>query len=399
MTEPFGAPDWATRDQPLSFQWSGISDEQLVSAGLPLVGKKNRCTARRAIVANLIRAHCGGQWVSYSRDRNHYTGQARYQGEAYTYVNVLNVVEEFNAARLICEERARRGQLGWQSRMTASPELLLRIGPIRGLQYSPRELVRLKDAEGVLIDYRDTAHTRKMRCEVAELNEALRSASISLASPDVKWGGIAVALDGQIVHPSRIAGYRVFNNSWERGGRFYGPFWQSLPKVRRADLTIGGMSVREHDFAQLHPRLLYAEFGSSPENDAYSIDGYEDQRETVKCAWQIMINALSRRSAVAALADQLGGFHQQYKAARLLEALEKRHSMISEAFYTGAGLRLQRTDSELMLHIERRCLSEGIIALPVHDSFIVKTAFSERVHEIMEEELRSTLNAVRSTRT
>jgi hypothetical protein len=141
-------PCWAASDLPLSFEWSGISDEQLANAGLQIFGNGKRCFARRAIVANLVRAYCGDRWVSYSRDRNHYTGQTRYQSDAYTYANVLNVVEELHDAHLIREERARRGQLGWQSRMTALPELLPLIGPVHQLQCSPRELVRLKDAEG-----------------------------------------------------------------------------------------------------------------------------------------------------------------------------------------------------------------------------------------------------------
>ena len=88
-----------------------------------------------------------------------------------------------------------------------------------------------------------------------------------------------------------------------------------------------------------------------------------------------------------ALAGELGGLSYLADANRLLSALEERHAKIRPAFYTGAGLRLQRTDSDLMMRVEGKCIAEGIVALPVHDSFIVKLGKAERVREIMDMEL------------
>ena len=141
----------------------------------------------------------------------------------------------------------------------------------------------------------------------------------------------------------------------------------------------------------LHPRLLYAAFGRSPDGDAYTIDGYG--RNLAKSAWQILINASSRRSALVAVAQELGGLCRQAEAGDLLSALELRHGAISAAFYTGEGLRLQRTDSDLMMRIGLRCISEGIVALPVHDSCIVRARHSSRTQEIMDLELSATLKS------
>jgi hypothetical protein len=149
-----------------------------------------------------------------------------------------------------------------------------------------------------------------------------------------------------------------------------------------------GAGVAEHDFAQLHPRLLYAELGCRLEGDAYTIRGYESDRPAVKQAWQILINAASRSKAVPALATELGGLHRQAEAARLLEAVEHHHRPIAGAFYTGAGLRLQRRDSDLIVGILQQCLSEGIVALPIHDSLIAAQGRpAEQAHEIMHERL------------
>jgi hypothetical protein len=395
MQDRISAPFGAARDQPLSFQWSGISDQQLALAGLSTTGPMKRLAARRAIVANLVVASSTGQWVSYSRDRNHYTGKRRYFGDAYTYTNVLGVIEELREAQLIQEDRSTRGQLGWQSRMRPVRELLLRLGRLPELHYAPRELVRLKES-GRLVDYFETAVTRRMRREVHQLNEAFASVRIALVSPDVPWTGASVVMDGQVIHPARVAGYRVFNGSWNLGGRYYGPFWQTLPRWRRLYLTIGGEPIVEHDFAQLHPRLLYAAFARSLDGDAYTVAGHD--RDLAKCAWQILINASSRRSAISAVARQLGGPRYQAEAEPILRALEVRHAAINRAFYTGEGLRLQRMDSDLMMRIGLRCISEGIVALPVHDSCIVQVRHSARTQEIMDEELAAGLRSISGRR-
>jgi hypothetical protein len=148
--------------------------------------------------------------------------------------------------------------------------------------------------------------------------------------------------------------------------------------------------------ASMRPGLLvslqYAAFGRALEGDAYSIDGVA--RDLTKRAWQILINASSRRSAVSAVASHLGGLRHQTEAEVLLRALEVRHAAINRAFYTGEGLRLQRMDSDLMMRIGLRCSSEGIVALPVHDSCIVQVRHSALTQEIMDEELAAGLRSI-----
>ena len=250
-----------------------------------------------------------------------------------------------------------------------------------------------------MVDYADTPYTYGIRHEVAAVNEAFRGVNIGLVSTDVAWNGIAMHLDGAVVHPARVVGHRVFNGGWQFGGRLYGPFWQNLNKQRRRQLTIDGVGVIEHDFAQLHPRLLYARCGRPIHGDAYTIRGYDGARPAVKLAWQILINAQSAKAAIFALARELGGLERQIEAARLLQTLENHHRPIAAAFYTGAGLTLQRCDSDLMMAILRQCLSEGIVALPVHDSLIVpRGARADRVQEIMNAHLEHILRQLADIR-
>ncbi len=123
-------------------------------------------------------------------------------------------------------------------------------------------------------------------------------------------------------------------------------------------------------------------------------------RSLVKMAWQIMINANSRPKAAKALVfniadpDKYPDF-DEYTARRLLRALELRHGPISAYFYSGVGRRLQFLDSELLLDVLDRCHDCGIVALPIHDSVIVRQDCSARVSEIMEEQLQRKLEVLR----
>lgn len=51
--------------------------------------------------------------------------------------------------------------------------------------------------------------------------------------------------------------------------------------------------------------------------------------------------------------------------------IEEKHSAIANTFQTGAWRRLQRSDSDIALEVITNLMAKGIVALPVHDSFIV----------------------------
>jgi hypothetical protein len=78
----------------------------------------------------------------------------------------------------------------------------------------------------------------------------------------------------------------------------------------------------------------------------------------------------------------------------VLTAIERRHDQIRGAFYSGLGLVLQQIDAELMMKVEGRCPAEGIVGLPIHDSFVVASANEARVIEIMDHELANTLREI-----
>ena len=184
---------------------------------------------------------------------------------------------------------------------------------------------------------------------------------------------------------------RIFNNSdFRQGGRIYaeGGAWQSLPKAERLKLLINGEPVVEIDYSQLHPVLAYAQCEHSFPGGAYDVPGYP--RDLVKIAVSVLLNSASQNGARHTLAHKpemaqvvLGedcpiantttelwakleqsypGYAQAASCAadRLIEALLVKHDAIRTMFFTGAGLRLQRLDSDIAEAVMRTMRKRGV---------------------------------------
>jgi len=213
---------------------------------------------------------------------------------------------------------------------------------------------------------------------------------------------------------------RLFNNSMEYGGRWYGSY-QQLPKVERRKILIDGERTVEPDYKAIHINLLYAREGLQFAGDPYLVDGYE--RSTIKtvCLQLVNIENLGAfkqgitksgkpetKSLAASYADKVRVYNQQkalgFKANQpkkpkkllgfiegipdgvkgddLLNKLMERHKPIAHHFGTDRiGLILQRMDSEVLSNALERL--HGIPCLPVHDSIRCKVSDSGIVIDAM----------------
>lgn len=382
------------RDRPLGFHWS-MNYELLEPLDISPAKNDAELACRNAIISELLIAAETGQSVSYSRRKNFYSEAHRYLGTEYTYARVIRAVDDLADAGLVMLCNAPPGLKGWQSTMRARPALLEAVGrQDLGLRFDPHELIRLKDDAKRYLDYADTEFTRQARRDQAAANEMYEAVDIRVDADDVEWSDSRIiSLDDAFMIPAKKRCYRVFSRgSFALGGRSYGGFWQSLSKDRRKQLTINGSPVQSHDYSQLHPRILYAERGLSLDGDAYEVPGYE--RDMIKMAFNTIVNADTTQSAMWAVADSMfdplptelkGEEREAAKAIRdqavagqiknagkLLTAIKKHHDPIKDAFGSGAGLRLQRIDSEMAAYVTRRAVQYGVVALPVHDEFIAR---------------------------
>ena len=383
----------------VDFDLHVVADCDLIaSIGLEAM-KSRQLDAFEVVVAQLAMVGWGavGRWIAISRDRNFYTRTRRYRHPALTYTHTLSALHALSEAGAIEEQRARPSSCSiFQSRYRLTPLFIekLQIRSMQDLSFLPFEVVKLRDSEKRLIDYRDSAKTRAMRREVLVHNEAIGSIEISLNSPDWPIDNRGLLRNGQrVINPRKLSLFRIFNSGWRYGGRLYGGFWQNLPSENRKQLRIGGAPVVEHDFDFIHPTLMAAiadvDLGGQ---DPYVLPNFA--RPLVKSAFNILLNAPTMTSARRAIGLKLRSAGKNIdvcEVGELVQAIQGQHSQFNRFWGTGLGLRLQRIDSDLCTRILARMRAVGVVGLPVHDSFLVPANASGLLLEAMETELDETV--------
>lgn len=183
--------------------------------------------------------------------------------------------------------------------------------------------------------------------------------------------------------------YRVFNDgTFDHGGRFYGGWWQGIPKAYRQFITINGIPTVELDFSNMQISMLYARVGYQLEGDAYFIEGIDGQyRALIKEATLKLINAQDRMQPPVRSSLPPG-----WTWKGLQEAIAEKHKPIADYFRSGEGIRLQRIDADIAENVLMQLMGAGVLALPIHDSFIVAEGNAERLRNIMLEAYKAHMN-------
>jgi hypothetical protein len=403
----FNGALWGEPHVPLVLGWG---DEQLVAvAGVlePLLpGGLTRkmllavAACARSVVEGFL---VSGRPVRYSRKPSHYSRPKRYQGGArsYSYHYVINAIDMLHAAGLIVGDRGEWGGSGGRGRQSVAeptPRLLELLEPVVDLA-EPRseiheaEVIVLRDRDDKHdIRYEDTDETNAMRAEVQALNAAL--------------GELRLFLHGRQRFSKPLL-RRVFNGGFDRNGRIYchGMSWQNIWAEDRSGIQVVVDEVRrptvEIDYANQHAVMAYTEAGvTPPPGDQYAIDGFD--RDLVKRAFNILLNAVKREKAVAALSEELRiknpelrrriGFTSRLGAdslalaERVITAVEDKHQPIAAYFASDCGARFMRRDSDMAVRVMQRVLAEtGRCPLPVHDSFLVADLDQEVLARVMRE--------------
>ena len=182
--------------------------------------------------------------------------------------------------------------------------------------------------------------------------------------------------------------------SLDLGGRFYGPWYQGIPKEFRRKILINGFPVMEPDFSGYHPNMLYAlNKIPAPSDEVYQLDGDYPKTKTfrkfLKRFLITIVNCKDESAAMAAIRDQIR--KDKRKAERwgkpyeplgiepltndtlkpIMDKLMERHAGISNYFFKDYGNKLQYYDSQIAEKILLHFARKGIACLPVHDSFII----------------------------
>lgn len=221
--------------------------------------------------------------------------------------------------------------------------------------------------------------------------------------------------------------YRVFNNnSFRQGGRFYGGFWQQIPREYRKFIRIDGHPTVEIDYSSHHPVLLYAKKGINywkeygEDNDPYDLSEQfkelnphtnsdhggavqssmssvygsntlpsvaERERTLIKTLMLILVNTRSDKSAILATRQRIReitgvNYSKQYqplndkRLKRYIEAIRMKHKPIANYLGRTGGMELQYLDSQITEEILSTFTRRGIPVLAVHDSYLIWEEFA-----------------------
>ena len=345
-----------------------------------------KCVIAACARSLVVEALTTGSWVRYTRRKDDYRILKRYRRDDrfYSWYFVTNAIDVLKETGLIDHQDGYWEPGGGRQPIARPTSALLELlAPVIDV-WEPREephqveVIVLRDREDKReIDYEDTDETNALRAEVEALNDALQQ--------------LHLYKDGK---PFLIQWMRrIFNGDTSRGGRCYciGDSFQNIRSAERLglQLLIAGVlhPVVEIDYANLHAVMAYTRAGLPiPPGDQYEIEGFD--RDVVKRAFNVLLNATGRHKAVSALVEDLhhkdpelwehSGLPTHLRsecrpyAEAVIAAIEEKHSAIAEYFGSDRGAVFMRRDSDMAVKVMLRMIHRtGRCPMPIHDSFLV----------------------------
>lgn len=404
-------PQWTTGTQRLAEFLEGLCADLTAAREKPhkADARPRFEAAVKALVLDLFRAHESDPTlevgIGIGRSAVQQVCKSRYGASFLSARTFVDAVKALEVAGLVVmstphwDDPAKKNSR--VARYMATPSLMARIeragASVVDLRRHRRaEGIRLKDSKKRLVEYGDDAFANAARDRLRIINDMLESHWADLALTDEQLAQELKRIDGerddeaaQSFDFAARTVYRVFNNDdWEQGGRFYGAWWISIPSHLRRHILIGGKKTVEVDYSGIHPAMLFALAGKDIPIDPYARcvtnKENEGERKLVKKTFNALLNADSVKgiSKIKKYDESLTGRNWDDFKRFIVESYPE----CADHFGTGAGLRLQRMDSDLAEAVMLRFADMGYACLPVHDSFIV--------HHEMRDVLEDTMKAV-----
>lgn len=257
-----------------------------------------------------------------------------------------------------------------------------------------------KGKDRKIAELADHKNVKKMRSNLRTINTFLAKQCILIDLPDeILTNGINTdhsepqssssfdppELSSRSVNFQNVFLHRVFSQSFDQGGRFYGGWWQHIKSDLRARVLINGEQTVECDFSSMAIRMLYAKEKVDPvKGDLYDLGltYRNDPVQSRKLVKAFVLAVLNDKEKTFRLSQPnlqfLGTTHNE-----LFSALCKKHLEIKHYFYSGIGLKLQYIDAQIAEQVMLDFISRGEVCLPVHDSFLVRRGLESLLKEIM----------------
>lgn len=400
----------------------------------------------RVILLNLYYAHLSDleRYIAYSRDRSGYKQDKTQKGFQFSYTNVRKVADYFIGKGYVEHEKGHSSSEIYKqahlSRMRATRELILHfenndegitlddiprdtrheeVIVVKGLKPKPKWVTKIVDGKKTrrklkrkrkIVKTPDTPAVRKLRINLKSINSVMGQTDIALDVSNRELRELNDRMCGdrnpyiQAVDFSRKSLHRVFlDRKPDRGGRFYGPWYQNVPKEYRPKIILNGAPVVEVDYSGYHPRILYALKGLSLPEDPYTLDDYPDSDEMRKFLKIFLLTMINSKTPNDAFDGIRGQIHEKkvvqppevpslhnHILQPVMDMLIEKHEPIAEYLPSGDkdntqwGHTLQWIDSQIAEVVMLHFTLQGYPCLPVHDSFIVDIRLEDELKEIME---------------
>lgn len=230
-----------------------------------------------------------------------------------------------------------------------------------------------------LVDYAETAETTDLRDRLTSLNRYVEAASVAF----VDDGRGAVDQHDRTQRRHFTTAEETDVPSFDRTGRFFGGFSQNLGSDRRHAIRIDGEGVADLDYASLYPRLAFASVGiEPPTSDLYDIPGLGEHRGALKRAMNcLLMDDFTRRSWPA---EFTGLIPDGWTVAKVRGAILRHHPALAPCLGIGLGLRLMKTESDILLVVLEEARARGIVGLGLHDGLMVADSRADETRSLME---------------
>jgi len=344
----------------------------------------------------------------YNSSNDYHKGIKFYDGLSLSFTDIraaykgLKQLGYMAVAKKGYFDRAEGG--GKRTRIIATDKLISLLetqAHITPYAISPRTgagVVILKDRSKRIIPYRPNGFTRRVTENLKRINQCLSEVWIDLLLTDDELETLRIRQLGKSQANNTIPSTvdfnarslkRIFNNKdWKQGGRFYGPWWQSIPSSYRKHIHINDKETVELDYSGMHPTMLYAEVNTQAPDDPYDMGLHKIDRKIKKKTFNALINASNGqlRKLPEYDPEQTG-----LTWCDFLAKIKEYHQPISKFFGTGHGLILQGKDAEIAERVMLEFAEMGYPCLPVHDSFIIHHALKDELQNAMEKAFEETV--------
>lgn len=313
--------------------------------------------------------------------------KTRYTGRALFFIpDLVRILFEKG---LINMRKGFNAPIKKSSRMTRiwATDKLLDAFPIlpKNIISEPVEVIVLKDWEGHLLEYKDTAKTYRMRAILERVNKVN-------SKSDIRYKEYKLSTS---LHAIFIESFSLYGRMHSRGYMHY----QGLSGYEREDITINGNPVVELDFSALHPNLLYAKEGIQYPLDKDPYAAIDDKPKLRPFFKQVLLRLLNSKDVKTAkkaidywfylnqseaMALSKTGYTRE-TSLLLIETFQKVHAPISNYFCSGkkTGLQIMNKDAQIALSVIGYFARKNIPILSIHDSFMIEAKYKHELYLVM----------------